>query len=94
MEVFRIPKRSPDLNVLDYAIWSEVERRMRAQEKAWSAEKHETREAFERRLDRTARGLSKTYLDNCIMDLHRRCKRLRDAEGGLFEEGGRRQRAL
>lgn len=94
LEVFRIPKRSPDLNVLDYAIWSEVERRMRAQEKTWRADKHETREAFERRLDRTARGLSKAYIDNSIMDLHRRCKRLRDAEGGLFEEGGRRKRAL
>ena len=94
IEVFRIPKRSPDLNVMDYAVWSEVERRMRAQEQKWRATKHETREAFELRLDRTARNLPKSYINNCIMDLQRRCKRLRDEEGGLFEEGGRKKRPL
>ena len=88
LEVLRIPKRSPDLNVMDYAVWSEVERRMRAQEKKWAASRHETREAFERRLDRTARALPQSFIDNSIMDLQRRCKRLRDAEGGLFEDGG------
>ena len=94
LEVFRIPKRSPDLNVMDYAVWSEVERRMRVQEKKWRTPKSETREAFERRLDRTARGLPQPFIDNSIMDLQRRCKRLRDAEGGLFEEGGRKKRPL
>ena len=67
---------------------------MRAQEKTWAASKHETREAFERRLDRTARALPKAYIEDSIMDLHRRCKRLRAAEGGLFEEGGRKKRPL
>ena len=27
-----LPKRSPDLNVLDYALWNATHRRMRAQE--------------------------------------------------------------
>ena len=29
LKVLHIPKRSPELNVLDFAVWSEVERRMR-----------------------------------------------------------------
>ena len=94
LEVLHIPKRSPDLNVMDYAVWAEVERRMRAQEKKWPASKAETRTAFARRLDRTARGLSNDFIDKSVMDLQRRTKRLLDAEGGLFEEGGRRKRAL
>lgn len=35
LSLFQIPKRSPDLNVLDYAVWSEVEKRLRAQERRW-----------------------------------------------------------
>ena len=31
--MFEIPKRSPDLSVMDYAIWPEVNRRMRLQGK-------------------------------------------------------------
>ena len=30
-----LPKRSPDLNVLDYSLWSEINRRMRAQERTF-----------------------------------------------------------
>ena len=29
-----LPKRSPDLNVLNYSSWSEINRRMRAQERS------------------------------------------------------------
>ena len=94
IDVLRIPKRSPDLNVMDYAVWSEVERRMRAQESKWADTKTETRAAFERRLDRTARALPKEFIDKSIMDLKRRATRLSAAEGGLFEEGGRWKRPL
>ena len=45
LRVLEIPKRSPELNVLDFAIWSEVERRMRAQERKWPASKRESRKA-------------------------------------------------
>ena len=57
MKVFQIPKRSPDLNVLDYAIWSEVERRMRLEELKMKKGKREPREQFEARLDRVALSL-------------------------------------
>ena len=92
MKVFEIPKRSPDLNVLDYAVWSEVERRMRAQERKWRVVKTETRAQFGVRLDRTARNLPKAFIDKAVSSLARRCQLLYDARGGLFEEGGRSRR--
>ena len=42
----------------------------------------------------TARGIITDFIDKSVMDLQRRTKRLLDAEGGLFEEGGRRKRTL
>ena len=92
LQVLHSPKRSPDLNAMDFAVWPEVEKRLRAQEKKWKSAKHETRTAFERRLDRTARALPRDFIDDSIMDMQRRCKRLLDAEGGTFEEGGRSKR--
>ena len=49
IEVLSLPKRSPELNVMDFAVWSEVERRLRAQEKKWPSTKHEARAASMRR---------------------------------------------
>ena len=89
-----IPKRSPDLNVLDYTIWNEVEKRMRAQERKLPASKTETGAQFEARLDRTAHSLLKDFIDRSIMSLKERAKRLRDAKGGVFEDSGRKKRAL
>ena len=94
IEVLQLPKRSPDLNVLDFSVWAEVERRMRRQEKKWPAAKRETRAEFIRRLHRVAKGLPKKFIDDSISDLPRRCERLFAAKGGLFEEGGRRRRPL
>jgi len=89
LNVFNIPKRSPELNVLDYAIWSEVERRMRLQERAMPSKKRETRSEFENRLDRTARNLLAKFINKSLCDMKRRCQRMHDAKGMLFEEGGR-----
>ena len=36
VKVFTIPKRSPDLNVMDYAIWAEVEKMLRKQDRIWN----------------------------------------------------------
>ena len=93
MKVFHIPKRSPDLNVLDFAIWAEVERLMRLQERKMK-DKRESRAQFENRLDRTAFALPTTFVKRSIGALKRRCGLLYDAEGGLFEEGGRSRRPL
>ena len=94
LQVLHISKRSPDLNVLDFAVWSEVERRMRTQEQKWPSSKRETRKAFERRLARTAKNLPEEFVHKSIGDLKRRCERLVVATGGLFEEGGRSRRPL
>ena len=89
IEVFAIPKRSPDLNVLDYSVWKEVNRRLRKQEKNWPSEKRETREAYKARLRRTAKNLPKEFILKSIGDMRRRCQRLLEAKGHFFEEGGR-----
>ena len=89
MSVFSIPKYSPDLNVLDYAVWAEVEKRLRRQERAWPKNKKETRGDFIKRLARIAKALPATFVNKSIMDLKRRCELLYKAKGGLFEEGGR-----
>ena len=93
MKVFRIPKRPPDLNVLDFSIWAEVERRMRLQERKMR-DKRENRSKFEERLDRTAFALPSVSVKRSVGALMRRCQLLYDAEGGLFEEGGRSRRPL
>ena len=94
IRVFHIPKRSPDLNVMDYAVWAAVERKLREQERKMPPSKRETREDFEKRLDKTARNLSKTFINKAIADMKRRCSLLSKAKGGLFEEGGRARRPL
>ena len=80
--------------MLDYSVWSEVERRMRAQERRMPVSKRETRKKFGTRLNRTAKALSHAYINDAIGDLQRRCQLFYEAKGGLFEEGGRSRRAL
>ena len=94
LEVHHIPKHSPDLNVMEFVIWSEIERRMRLQERKWPVSRRETRDQFGRRLGRTARSLTASYIDKSVGDLKRRCDLLHAAKGGLFEEGRRRRRPL
>ena len=54
MEPLIIPTRSPDLNVLDYAIWSEVERRIALAGKV-----------IPRRKSRVAHGIQRTHSARC-----------------------------
>ena len=72
---------------------SEVERRLRQQERRWPAAKYESRAAFIRRVRRTALGLPRTFINKSVGDLSRRVQLLHEAKGGLFEEGGRRRTA-
>jgi hypothetical protein len=83
---FDLPPRSPDLQVLDYFVWSEVQRRMRAQEEKFPATLKETREAFLSRLRKTAQGLPPSLVLKAIRDMKRRAQLLFAAQGGLFEE--------
>ena len=89
LESFDIPRRSPSLNVCDYALWSEVNRRMRAAEGKWPAGRTETRDRYLARLWRTALGLPASFVESSIADMHRRCRLLAAAGGQHFEEGGK-----
>ena len=92
IDLLTIPERSPDLNVMDYNIWSEVERRLRHQERCMKDDKRETRIDFIKRLDRTAKSLTREQINKAIGSLHRRCQLLLKAKGGLFQEGGSKRR--
>ena len=87
IDVFEMPCRSPDLNPLDYSIWSELNKRMRAQERTWKTKK-ESRDQYVARLKRTAEGLDRAFVDDAIGNLAVRSERLYQAKGGYFLEGG------
>ena len=87
IESFKIPPRSPSLNVCDYALRSEVSRRMRATEATWPAGKTESRKAYVSRLRRTALRLPASFVNTSISNMRTRCQRLYNAGGGNFEEG-------
>lgn len=85
---FKLPPRSPDLNPLDFSVWSEINRRMRTQESKWPAGKTETRRQHLQRLKRTALALPEAFIRKVVANLEERCKRLVEAKGGHFAEGG------
>ena len=87
LDVLEIPRRSPDLSVMDYAIWSEINRRMRRQERKWAASKRETRAQFAARLRRTAKKLPAAFIRASMGDMKRRCQLVLAAKGGFFQEG-------
>ena len=88
---FVIPKRSPQLNVMDFAIWAKVNTNLRAQERRWAANRKETRDQYLLRLRRTAMRLSPKVINKSIMNMKVRCQRLYDAKGGHIEEGGQKR---
>ena len=87
MEVFALPRRSPELNPLDYTVWAEINKRMRKQEASWPQGKRETRAEFLKRLRRIAMNLPSDFINNAFGDLEKRCAQLKKAKGGHFVEG-------
>jgi hypothetical protein len=75
--------------VCDYALWKQVNRKMRKQEKKYPKSWRETRAQYIARLRRSAMNLPQSFIDNSIGDMVRRCQRLYKAKGGHFQEGGR-----
>ena len=86
IEIVEMPPRSPDLNPLDFSVWSEINRKMRLQEVAWPKSKKETHNAFLARLRRTALSLLADYIKRLIGNLETRLKLLKKADGGHFVE--------
>lgn len=82
-----IPKRSPDLNPMDYSVWSEINRRLRKQEKKFPGNKRESRAEYLSRLRRTARNLPSSFIKKAVGDMSRRCQLLLAAKGRYFQEG-------
>jgi len=87
IKVLQIPKRSPQFNISDYALWKAVEKRMRAQEKGFAPSFRESLVAFLKRLRRTATRLPSSFINNSLKNMNVRCQRLVAARGGHIEEG-------
>ncbi|CAJ1348781.1 unnamed protein product [Effrenium voratum] len=83
-----LPKRSPDLNPLDYSLWAEVNRKMRRMESKWPNNKRETRQAYLARLKRTACSLSTDYVSSIVGALAGRVQQVITSHGSFFPEGG------
>ena len=82
----KFPKRSPDLNPVDYGFWSMVNKRLRAQESKFPPSKRESRAAFIKRLKRTIMRTPSATLEPLVKSMKRRCGALRTAKGADFEE--------
>lgn len=89
IQVFSIPKRSPDLSVMDYAIWTRIDTALRRQEARWTSTRKETREQYLKRLHTTAKNLPTAFVNKAIGNMRERCQRLYKAKGYHFEEGGK-----
>ena len=81
-----LPRRSPDLNILDYFIWNAVNRAMRKQERSFKKNFKETKSAFLARLRKTALGLPSALVAKAQRSMRRRCLAIKKAKGGLIKE--------
>lgn len=81
-----LPKRSPDLNPLDYSLWAAINKAMRKQEAKFRKDKKETKEAYKMRLKKTALSLPTAVVKKAVRDMRRRCREVVKAKGGLFEK--------
>jgi IS1 family transposase len=73
------------LNLCDYWLWKAVNTKMRATEKPWADGKKETRDAYLRRLKRSAQSLTKEEINHAAGSMKRRCLDLVAAKGGQIE---------
>ena len=72
------PKHSPDLNPMDYFLWTEVQRRMASQ----PTPNKESLTAFKARLRRTAFAIPEHAIRKAVMGMRDRAKSVIDADGG------------
>ena len=76
------PTYSPDLNPLDFAIWSEVERRMSTQ----TAPSGESVEDFKARLRRTALAIPSSVVEKILCGVKGRAQSIYHHDGGHIPE--------
>ena len=72
------PRYSPDLMPLDFSLWQDVERRMDAS----APSGYESKEAFKKRLRRTALSTPKITVRNMVATMRGKAKDIYDADGG------------
>ena len=80
-----MPKRSPDLQPMDYSIWSEINRAMRKSESRMG-QRAESKRDHIARLQQTAESLSPDLLRGAQRSLKRRLQMCFKARGYLFRE--------
>ena len=85
IETFDIPRHSPQLNLCDYWLWRAVNTRMREMEQGWAHARKEGRDAYLRRLKRTAMSLPADEINRSFGSMKRRCQDLCSAKGGQIE---------
>ena len=81
-----LPRRSPDLNVLDYCLWHEINVRMRQKEAQMPKNTKESKEQYLKRLKGTALSLPHAFVSRAVKDMRRRVLCLQKAKGGIFLE--------
>ena len=81
-----LPRRSPDLNVLDYSLWHAINERMREEEKQFPANRKETKEQHLERLRAIALGLPRASGKEAVRNMHDRVRKVVAAKGVLFLE--------
>ena len=73
------PAYSPDLNPLDFSLWTEVEARM----KSGRAPAHETKEQYLVRLRRTAKSIPEAVIRKMLSDIKPRAESIYENRGGV-----------
>ena len=85
IDTFEIPKRSPQLNLCDYWLWKQINCKMRETERSWPTTRKENRDAYLRRLRRTAMGLTEEEVNTAVGSMKRRSEDLFKAKGMQIE---------
>jgi hypothetical protein len=86
INIMTLPRRSPDLNVLDYSLWKEINKRLRAQEASFKPGYKESKASFLARLRRTACGIPAATVKAAVESMRRRCKQIKANAGYLIDE--------
>ena len=86
IQTMDLPRRSPDLNVLDYSLWHAINTRMHAQEAKFPKSKKEARDEFLKRLRSTALKLPTSVVTRAVRDMKRRVGLIKQNVGGLIDE--------
>uniref|UniRef100_A0A914D715 Transposase n=1 Tax=Acrobeloides nanus TaxID=290746 RepID=A0A914D715_9BILA len=74
-----MPANSPDLNVLDYSLWSILEAEA-------CSKPHQSIDALKKSLVKAWNNIPQGVIDRAVDDFPKRLKKCIDAQGGNFED--------